>query len=91
MNHEDEIRLIAYRIWEEEGCPDGLHHEHWVRAETVWREQFSQTAKAASARAKARKPDSPATATEPSWLKAQKPKPSAKKKRSRPQAKSSKR
>ena len=72
MNHEDEIKLIAYRIWEDEGCPDGLHQEHWVRAETTWREQYMQAAVAASSKPKARKP-------------------SAKKKRSRPQAKSSKR
>jgi len=72
MNHEEEIRLIAYQIWEDDGCQEGLHLEHWVRAETIWREQYSQAAASASSRLKSRKP-------------------SAKKKRSRPQAKSSKR
>lgn len=97
MNHEDEIRVIAYRIWEEEGCPHGREMEHWIRAETIWREQFSQTAKAASARAKARKPASRANTVEVSWLELQeskpsaKRKPSAKKKRPRPLAKRSKR
>ena len=42
MNHEDEIRLIAYQIWEDEGCPDGVHVEHWIRAESIWREQHNQ-------------------------------------------------
>jgi hypothetical protein len=42
MNHEDEIRLIAYQIWEDEGHPDGVHVEHWIRAESIWQEQHSQ-------------------------------------------------
>jgi hypothetical protein len=36
MGREDEIKLIAYSIWEEEGCPDGRDCEYWFRAETVW-------------------------------------------------------
>ncbi len=36
MGKEDEIRLIAYGLWEEEGCPHGLDHEHWIRAEAIW-------------------------------------------------------
>jgi len=23
----------AYAIWKKEGCPEGLHVEHWLRAE----------------------------------------------------------
>jgi len=38
MGKEDEIRLIAYRIWQEEGCVDGLDCEHWFKAETVWQQ-----------------------------------------------------
>lgn len=36
MGKEDEIRLIAYHIWEEEGCQDGHDCEHWFRAENLW-------------------------------------------------------
>ena len=36
MEKEEEIRLIAYRIWEEEGCIDGRDCEHWFRAEIIW-------------------------------------------------------
>lgn len=36
MGREDEIRLIAYAIWEEESCPDGRDCEHWLTAETLW-------------------------------------------------------
>ena len=33
MDREDRIRQRAYRIWEDEGCPDGRDREHWDRAE----------------------------------------------------------
>ncbi len=36
MDKEQEVRLIAYGIWEEENCPDGKDCEHWLRAETIW-------------------------------------------------------
>ena len=36
---DEEIRQIAYRIWLDEGKPDGRHAEHWQRAETIWRVQ----------------------------------------------------
>ena len=39
MGREDEIRIIAYRIWEEEGCCDGHDCEHWLKAEVIWEEQ----------------------------------------------------
>ena len=36
MGREDEIRIIAYRIWEEEDCCDGRDCEHWLKAEVIW-------------------------------------------------------
>ena len=42
MYHDEEIRLIAYRIWEEEGCPEGRDLEHWFRAEAIWQERQGQ-------------------------------------------------
>ena len=51
MAREDEIKLIAYSIWEEEGCPGGRDCEHWYRAEIIWQDR--QAAKAAPAKAKA--------------------------------------
>jgi hypothetical protein len=33
MPTEAEIARIAYRIWEERGCPDGCAEEHWREAE----------------------------------------------------------
>ena len=39
MAREDEIKLIAYQLWEEEGCPPGRDGEHWYRAEVIWQEK----------------------------------------------------
>jgi hypothetical protein len=39
VGREDEIRLIAYTIWEQEECPNGKDCEHWFRAEAFWEEQ----------------------------------------------------
>jgi len=30
--HED-IAALAYALWQEEGCPEGAHEKHWLRAE----------------------------------------------------------
>ncbi len=62
MAREDEIRVIAYSIWEEEGCPDGRDCEHWYRAEIVWENQ--QKEKAAPA-ASAKRAAALKTATKP--------------------------
>ena len=39
MSREDEIQMIAYRIWEEEGWCHGRDVEHWLKAEIIWEEQ----------------------------------------------------
>jgi hypothetical protein len=36
---ESEIKLIAYSLWELEGCPNGKDCEHWYRAEAIWEEK----------------------------------------------------
>jgi len=43
---EEEIRLVAYRIWEEEGCPHGRDLEHWRKAEAIWEEQHREEPRA---------------------------------------------
>ena len=68
MDRENDIRLIAYHIWEEEGCPDGKDWEHWIRAEAIWevdnrkKPAVTRTRKAAVLKAKtaARKAKTPA-------------------------------
>jgi len=34
---EEEIRELAYRLWEEDGCPEGQALEHWARARRMLR------------------------------------------------------
>jgi hypothetical protein len=51
MGREDEIKMIAHRIWEEEGYCHGHEMEHWLRAKVIWEEK--QKNKAASKNAKA--------------------------------------
>ena len=38
MLKEDEIKVIAYRIWEDEGCPPERDVENWLEAEIIWEE-----------------------------------------------------
>jgi hypothetical protein len=56
MAKEDEIRLIAYKIWEEEGCIDGLDCEHWYRAETIWDQQQKQKSAPVTSKPETRQP-----------------------------------
>jgi hypothetical protein len=39
MNREEGIKLIAYQIWEEEGCCHGNDVKHWLKAQTIWQER----------------------------------------------------
>jgi len=56
VGREDEIRLIAYHIWERDGCQDGGDWEHWFRAEAVWEEQQKPKVAAKSVRTVAKQP-----------------------------------
>lgn len=37
-NRDEEIQQLAYRLWQESGCPDGYAVEHWLKAELIWLE-----------------------------------------------------
>jgi len=39
MNRDEETRQVAYRLCQEEGCPDGYDVQHWLKAETIWLEE----------------------------------------------------
>lgn len=54
MAREDEIRIIAYRIWEEEGCCDGHDCEHWLKAEVIWEEKQKNEAAAKELKVKSK-------------------------------------
>ncbi len=36
MEREDEIRMIAYALWVQEGHNHWRALEHWLRAEAIW-------------------------------------------------------
>ena len=38
-SRHEEISLIAYGIWEQEGRPKGKEAEHWLLAEKIWEER----------------------------------------------------
>lgn len=39
MSEPEQIALVAYRIYEEEGRQNGKEAEHWARAERIVHEQ----------------------------------------------------
>jgi hypothetical protein len=48
MSREEEVRLMAHNIWEQEGRCDGHDCEHWLKAEMIWEER-QRTESAATA------------------------------------------
>ena len=53
MGREEEIRIIAYHIWEEESYSHGRDVEHWLKAEVIWEEiQKSEAATGTKAKSK---------------------------------------
>lgn len=55
MIQENEIRSIAYSIWQEEGCRDGHDCEHWLRAEVIWEQQQKQQVAGKSVKTESKK------------------------------------
>ena len=56
-NREEEIRQLAYRLWQEAGCPEGIEAQHWLQAEAIWLEEHRAPSAAKRAKpAKVRKP-----------------------------------
>ncbi len=49
MARDDEIRMIAYSIWDQEGRRDGHDREHWQKAEMIWESSQRTRAVAESA------------------------------------------
>lgn len=39
IDRDQEIRQLAYTIWQESGCPNGSDLEHWLKAEEIWLEK----------------------------------------------------
>lgn len=59
-NRDEEIRYLAYRLWQEAGCPEGSDVQHWLNAETIWLQEHRAPSAAKQAKtAKSRKPRKP--------------------------------
>lgn len=43
MGREEQIRLIAYQVWAEEGYYNGRDVEHWLKAEAIWEEKLKES------------------------------------------------
>jgi len=56
-NRDEAIRQLAYRFWQEAGCPEGNDVQYWLRAESIWLDEHHTPSEAKQAKAaKARKP-----------------------------------
>ncbi|HEY1197848.1 MAG TPA: DUF2934 domain-containing protein [Thermoplasmata archaeon] len=49
MARGDEIRRIAYNLWEKEDRPEGRALDHWLRAEAIWVSQHGTQPRSAQA------------------------------------------
>ena len=38
IDRDQEIRQLAYSLWQQSGCPNGSDLEHWLKAEEIWLE-----------------------------------------------------
>jgi hypothetical protein len=61
-DQEPHIRELAYRLWEEAGCPDGRNDDFWHAARELIAAQAAESAEAAEA--EAAEPAPPAAAAE---------------------------
>ncbi|MGP8072810.1 MAG: DUF2934 domain-containing protein [Thermoplasmata archaeon] len=56
MPRDDEIRCIAYDLWEQEGRSEGCALDHWLRAEAMWDSQHVTQRQSAQASEQERRP-----------------------------------
>ena len=57
VNRDEEIRRLAYKIWQEAGCPSGCDVQHWLKAEAIWAEtQAAENTPSLAKPSRARKP-----------------------------------
>ena len=55
IDHDEEVRQLAYKIWQEAGCPIGSDLQHWLKAQEIWQEAHPQ-GQSPTSQSKARKP-----------------------------------
>jgi len=54
IDGDEEVRQLAYRIWQEAGCPNGSDLQHWLKAKEIWLE--NQPSETRTKPSKAKKP-----------------------------------
>ena len=59
-NHDEEVRQIAFRLWQEAGCPNGSDLQHRLKAKEIWLE--THRSEKPTKPSKARKPRQTRTA-----------------------------
>ena len=52
IDRDEEVRQLAYRIWQEAGCPNGSDLQHWLQATELWREIHSPKSRPKPTKAK---------------------------------------
>ena len=55
IDQDEEVRQLAYRIWQEAGCPNGSDLQHWLKAQEIWLETHGSV-KSRTTPSKAAKP-----------------------------------
>ncbi len=62
MNREDEIRKVAYELYERDGMTPGRDMENWLKAEKIVMARYAEMAKAKAASPKPKKASATKTA-----------------------------
>jgi hypothetical protein len=52
IDRDEEIRQLAYRLWQESGCPNGSDLQHWLKAQELWQEKHRPKNRTKPAKAK---------------------------------------
>ena len=52
IDRDEEIRQLAYRLWQESGCPNGSDLQHWLKAQELWQEKHRPKTRTKPAKAK---------------------------------------
>ena len=52
IDRDEEIRQLAYRIWQESGCSNGSELQHWLKAQELWQEKHRPKNRTKPAKAK---------------------------------------
>ena len=52
IDRDEEIRQLAYKFWQEAGCPSGSDLQHWLKAEEFWLDNHPSVNRTKPAKAK---------------------------------------